>query len=339
MKKIISLFLAFVFVVGICASAPMTIKANAAEVTTLELAMEYTLPVGSYYFTPQYDGWYKFESSDGGDPVVYIELNEDDTDYYADDDYGVDNNFRCFVELKTTDSVCVKISNYNEEDTTEITFQITYEGTDAPEYTDDVDNEGGYDDDGGYDDEGDSSALTENGFTASKLTDTTCEIDAIDSVAINNGVLNIPETICGYTVTEVSDWLDCNNSSDVKVINIPDTLNSTGFYSRFYNLEAINASESNTLFKTINGVLYNKDVTLIEAIPSAFKGVLFIPKEVTNFDYSGINVEDFEIEDGNTAFSMRNGFLCNADGTVLKKATSKISTEFTLTKNVIVEQY
>ncbi|MBR2877260.1 MAG: hypothetical protein IKC01_08985, partial [Clostridia bacterium] len=107
MRKILSSFLAFVFVVGICASAPIT--ANAAEVTALEPETEYTLPMGAYYFNPPYDGGYKFESSDGGDPLIYIEVNEDNTDYYEDDDCGVGNNFRCFVELKTIDSVCVII--------------------------------------------------------------------------------------------------------------------------------------------------------------------------------------------------------------------------------------
>ena len=76
MKRILSLILAFVFVIGICASSPITLTANAADdATNLTQTGEYTLELGEYTFTPSTTGYYTFESINGLDPFITINVD------------------------------------------------------------------------------------------------------------------------------------------------------------------------------------------------------------------------------------------------------------------------
>ncbi|MBR2875746.1 MAG: leucine-rich repeat domain-containing protein, partial [Clostridia bacterium] len=329
-KSIFSLLLSICIV--FCGLATTAFAAEADETTVLVEGQVYTLPVGSYTFNPTQDGWYKFESTNGGDPCVKLIINDGSTDSYEeeDDDGGIDVNFKCFVDITSSDVVTIELSNFEDDDTTPITFSIEYRGVDEPDDMGDPDND--YNDD--YD--GDATYVSANGFTAQVIDETTCRITNIEDSAVVDGVLTIPQAIEDYTVVGFDYWIDLYNGS-ITVINLPSTVSGDLPFDSLYNLTAVNVPEDSTSFKSINGVVYNKALTEVVLIPNDFSGVFYIPAGVETFDYTNLNVTGFEIEQGNKYFSMKNGILCNLDGTVLRKATPSAPTEFVLKANMFVE--
>ncbi|MBR2876068.1 MAG: leucine-rich repeat protein, partial [Clostridia bacterium] len=237
--------------------------------------------------------------------------------------------------------VCVIISNYDEEDTTEITFEITYEGVDEPEDFGDVDGEGD------YDDEDESSELTENGFYASILTETTCVIDGIDSEAINNGVLNIPETICGYTVTSIGGGAFMSQTS-LTSVTIPDSVVEIGAwaFNGCTSLKSVSIPGGVSVLgervfrgcSSLENVILQEGLTEIGWDAFAYCDSLTsvsIPGSVTSIDDSSFVgcslLEAINVSAENRNYSSKDGVLFNKEETqLLQYPIAKKGTEYNI---------
>ena len=102
------------------------------------------------------------------------------------------------------------------------------------------------------------------------------------------GCRNLRKITLFSSVTSIEDeaFYECEN---LKEINIPSSVISIGHqvFSSCRNLQRINVAESNKFYKTIDGVLYTKDLKTIICYPQGKKGENFvIPSSVTNI---GIN--------------------------------------------------
>ena len=106
-------------------------------------------------------------------------------------------------------------------------------------------------------------------------------------------------------------------------------------------LEEIQVSEDNPYFTAKDGVLYNKDMTVILDVAPEHEfpdGVLTIPATVTEIrtPITSSNVKSFAVEDGNPVFSTENGILTDLTHTQLlqfpngsAESTCTISAPFT----------
>lgn len=77
---------------------------------------------------------------------------------------------------------------------------------------------------------------------------------------------------------------DFYNCTSLQTLNIPDKLqhiNSTAFKG-CSSLTAFNVSNNNANLSSIDGVIYNKDATMLVKYPTAKQGTFTIPSTVTN---------------------------------------------------------
>lgn len=141
--------------------------------------------------------------------------------------------------------------------------------------------------------------------------------------ALDNVVL--PESM-----EELSDqaFFDCESLSS---INIPKNLTTIGYgvFDRCKSLAAINVDEANTAWKSIDGVLYTKDGSILERYPSGKAGEEFhVPDEVRGIQVDAfwdtktktITMGDNVVALGNGAFEMND----NLEKIVLSKNIKEI---------------
>lgn len=137
--------------------------------------------------------------------------------------------------------------------------------------------------------------------------------------------VEIPASINGYNVTELNSFVFENNNSidtvtipkgvvavscgcfrdsSVRIINLPSTWENDGWFERCPKLEAINVSEENPNYCSVNGVLFNKSMTNLYTYPgnkpeSAFE----IPDTVTYMKCSfedALHIETITVPDSVT---------------------------------------
>ena len=113
--------------------------------------------------------------------------------------------------------------------------------------------------------------------------DRTLSVKAIDSTR-ENWVCIIPEEYEEMKVTSIEDraFYGC---SGLTSITIPDTVTSIGYYT-FWNcssLTSITVSDNNKYYKSIDGVLFDKNVEIIIAYPCGKRSNYYtIPVSVTS---------------------------------------------------------
>jgi len=155
----------------------------------------------------------------------------------------------------------------------------------------------------------------------------------------------IPSEMNGYTVTDISRNAFSSNSS-IKSIYIPDTVNDiySNSITACISLESIIVDENNPYYSSQNGVLFNKEKSVLMAYPAGKKDVTYnVPDSVVRideyaFDYSQnlknvtipssvmwINysfnmaevLERIDVAEDNQNYSSIDGILFNRDKTQL----------------------
>ncbi len=182
------------------------------------------------------------------------------------------------------------------------------------------------------------NSLRSGVFVAEKVTDDTCVITSIETPDSFDGVLDVPAEIKGYNVVGIEDGV-LGYVDDLEEINLPSTFNmiSDRLFDNCDDLEAINVAKGNTVFASVNGVLYNKAYTKILYCPEEFDGKFVIKAGVKELSPEIIarlsEASSVEVEKGNTAFGYENGVLYNADFTKIYKAIS-IGEEYVMKSTV-----
>lgn len=130
--------------------------------------------------------------------------------------------------------------------------------------------------------------------------------------------INLPEGLVGIAPLSI---VGCYK---LRYIDLPDSL--THIYGNAFrysrNLERVNVSEKNKTFKSVNGVLYNKDMTEILLVPEGIKTKEFVvPHGVKRigehaFEYCN-NIENVFLPDTLTEIKKDAFFACDA----IKKIT------------------
>lgn len=162
-------------------------------------------------------------------------------------------------------------------------------------------------------------------------------------------VVNIPSTLGGNTVvgiTEIYDWEDDEYETNVITeLTIPDTvtmLSDTAFeyienlevlnlgkgVSEIQNdwfiylskLKEINVSKENPYLCSVDGIVYNKEITKLVALPVAKKGTFKVPATITDlevfFEHSFLysNIE-LDLSNNPAGYKKVDGVIYNADMT------------------------
>ncbi|HNU99604.1 MAG TPA: leucine-rich repeat domain-containing protein, partial [Verrucomicrobiota bacterium] len=99
------------------------------------------------------------------------------------------------------------------------------------------------------------------------------------------GAVTIPETINGLPVVGIADKA-FEGSVDMTSVTIPASVTTIGawVFKGCTSLAAIEVRTSNTAFRSIEGVLFNKMQTKLLACPGAREGAYAVPGSVTSIE-------------------------------------------------------
>lgn len=133
-----------------------------------------------------------------------------------------------------------------------------------------------------------------------------------------------------YTVTAVEPELNffygrslVFSNLNLQEIIVPETVEKLDLsFSEYMDcLEKVTVHPNNSSYKSINGVVYSKDGTEIVYYPLANRAeALILSKYIKTIGYSvneNTYIKGFFVEEGNEAFSSKDGVLYSADGTEL----------------------
>ncbi|MDR0919924.1 MAG: leucine-rich repeat protein [Oscillospiraceae bacterium] len=119
-------------------------------------------------------------------------------------------------------------------------------------------------------------------FTYTFMTDGTAVV--IDYVGTGGNAV-IPSEVNGYKVTRIANYNVFGGKNAIYSVSIPETVEEIGLgsssFAAGYQLTEINVDEDNPYYASIDGVLYNKDITGLLAYPPAKAGEVIIPDTVT----------------------------------------------------------
>ncbi len=179
----------------------------------------------------------------------------------------------------------------------------------------------------------------------------------ITGISGEGDVLDIPETVNGYRVTSIISLgnarykeiiiPDCVTSlsldmlsdcSDVEKITIGAgvTAISSKIFRYSANLKEIVVSEANTEYASFDGIVYDKAVTKMLAIPRAKITTHIVPSTVTNIDayIKGSYKFDIDLTQANTDYTMEDGILYDKDKTIIYSCSPNKTGEYTMPDTV-----
>ena len=159
-----------------------------------------------------------------------------------------------------------------------------------------------------------------------------------------SGALTIPATIGGVPVTQI-DYYAFSEAKSLTSIAIPSSV--TGLYSDFSGcagLTAINVDSANTKYKSIDGILYSKDGTVLECCPPGKNGSVTIPSGVTSVGscafYGCTGLTAINVESANIKYKSIDGIVYSKDGTELYICPEGKTGSVTILSSVTyIEQY
>lgn len=153
------------------------------------------------------------------------------------------------------------------------------------------------------------------------------------------GDIIIPDSVTyegkTYAVTQITNM---GNNPNVLSIRIPKTVTSISSLSSLSGLQNVYVDESNSYYKSLDGVLVSSYKMSLNDIPRGRRGEFSVPDGITQINtdfYSGITkltipasvtvisssignyVTEFEVAESNAYFSSVNGMLCSKDGKTL----------------------
>lgn len=155
----------------------------------------------------------------------------------------------------------------------------------------------------------------------------------------------IPSTIDGYTVTEIygEPWGFDNafyNCTSIVSITLPETLTTIGAHAfrgctslesihipasvtsvdNFYDctsLKTITVDENNTVFSSVDGILYDFDKTTLIKIPDGYSEAVQLPSTLKKIEYLSIdnciNVTSLTVDAANESFCSVGNMILTAD--------------------------
>ena len=168
---------------------------------------------------------------------------------------------------------------------------------------------------------------------------TTLNAPALEEVN-NYGIANCP-SLTNIDFSGVTKVGACSFLNDVSliVIDMPNLIQAgQGAFSGCTSVLSYNIGESCDNYKTVDGVLYNKDMTELIHYPAGKPDKSFIIlKIVTTINPQAFldcdNLTSIEVEAGNTVFTSKNGCLFDIAGTKLIVCPAGIES-FTLGSDV-----
>ena len=135
----------------------------------------------------------------------------------------------------------------------------------------------------------------------------------------NESNVEIPREINGFAVSQIGAYT-FGGKTQLVCVNIPDTVTSveSNAFSGCSSLNCINVADENTFYKSVDGVLYKKDMSVLVKYPPAKSEKLFIlPAEVSSIEQdafanrviaSGIFISD------NTKLSVSQNYNISGSG-------------------------
>ena len=99
------------------------------------------------------------------------------------------------------------------------------------------------------------------------------------------GSIQIPSDFNGYKVTAIADYA-FSGCSNITYITIPNTVSYIGI-APFYmcnNLEEIILESGNSSYSVIDGILFNKNCSILLSCPATKQGTYTIPNSVTTIE-------------------------------------------------------
>ena len=178
------------------------------------------------------------------------------------------------------------------------------------------------------------------------------DCDNLASITIPDSVTSIGEmafrrcsrltsVTIGNSVTSIGNFAfeDC---SSLTSITIPDSVTSIGVnaFGDCEKLTQINVDTANTVYSSVNGVLFNKGKTELIRYPEGKADTsYFIPNSVTsigNYAFDGCSkLNQINVDTANTAYSSMNGVLFDKDKTeLIRYPKGKTETSYTIPDGV-----
>jgi len=145
-----------------------------------------------------------------------------------------------------------------------------------------------------------------------------------------SGQFTIPDS-----VTSVKDdaFYNCSSLTSVTVGSNVKNIGETAF-SVCTSLTAISVDPQNLYYASINGALFNKDLTELIQCPSAFSGQFTIPDSVTFIRrwafYNCVSLTAINVDPQNLDYTSIDGVLFNKDLTELIRCPDAFSGHFTI---------
>ena len=181
------------------------------------------------------------------------------------------------------------------------------------------------------------------------------ECSSLTTVTIGNNAATEAKTYIHYGVFErctrltslnigrvvkTIDWNAFDRCTSLTSVTIPDSVTYIGpsIFRECTSLTEIVVDNANPNYSSLDGVLFNKDRTMLIQYPGGKSGSFKIPNTMTGiYQYaldSCVNLTGFDVEDANQAYSAEDGVLFNKEKSTLVRYPQGKEGAYTLPNGV-----